>query len=153
MWIFMLILAVPLVEIGLFVTLGGAIGLWPTLAWVLISAALGLFILKRVALSGAVSLSRDMHEMRDPLSPLAHRVMLVMAAGLLLLPGFFTDALGLLLLLKPVRLGVIALISRRIKVATGATPTSVDVIEGDWSEVKDDGLPPRRDQGSGWTRH
>jgi UPF0716 protein FxsA len=153
MWIFLLILAVPLIEIGLFVTLGSAIGLWPTLAWVLFSAALGLFVLKRVALSGAVSLSRDMREMGDPLSPLAHRVMLVMAGGLLLLPGFMTDALGLLLLLKPVRLGVIALIARRIRVVPVHTPSTADAIEGDWSEVEDDALPPRRDQGSGWTRH
>lgn len=153
MWLFLLILAVPLIEIGLFVTLGGAIGLWPTLAWVLVSAALGLFILKRVALSGAVSLSRNMHEMRDPLSPLAHRVMLVMAGGLLLLPGFFTDALGLLLLLKPVRQGVIALIARRIKVGPFGSTAPADVIEGDWSDVKEDDPPPRRDQPSGWTRH
>ncbi|MGL4235661.1 FxsA family protein [Tabrizicola sp.] len=153
MWIFLLILAVPLVEIALFVTLGGAIGLWPTLAWVLVSAALGIFVLKRVAVSGAVSLRQDMREMRDPLSPLAHRAILVMAAVLLLLPGFFTDALGLLLLLKPVRLGVIALIARRIRVVPMGGTATADVIEGDWSEVKDSDLPPRRDQPSGWTRH
>lgn len=151
MWIFLLILAVPLVEIGLFVTLGGAIGLWPTLAWVLASAALGIFVLKQVARSGAVSLSRDMQEMRDPLSPLAHRVMLVMAAGLLLLPGFLTDGLGLLLLLKPVRLGVIALIARRIKVAPAGTAASAEVIEGEWTETETP--PPHQDQPSGWTRH
>lgn len=153
MWIFLLILAVPLIEIGLFVTVGGAIGLWPTLAWVLASAALGIFVLKRVALSGAVSLGRDMQEMRDPLSPLAHRVMLVMAAGLLLLPGFLTDGLGLVLLLRPVRLGVISLIARRIKVASTGTAANAEVIEGDWVEVEADALPPRRDQPSGWTRH
>ncbi len=153
MWLFLAILAVPLVEIGLFVTLGGAIGLWPTLAWVLVSAALGIFVLKRVALAGSVSLSRDMKEMRDPLSPLAHRVMLVMAGGLLLLPGFFTDALGLLLLLKPGRLGMIALIARRIRVGPAGSVRPADVIEGDWSEADDDDLPPRRDQASGWTRH
>ncbi len=153
MWIFLLFLAVPLIEIGLFVTVGGAIGLWPTLAWVLVSAALGLFVLKRVALAGVLSLSRNMQEMRNPLSPLAHRVMLVMAGGLLLLPGFFTDALGLLLLLKPVRLGVIALIARRIRVRPVGSAAAADLIEGDWNEVDDDNLPPRRDSGSGWTRH
>jgi UPF0716 protein FxsA len=153
MWLFLLILAVPLLEIGLFVTLGGAIGLWPTLAWVLVSAALGLFVLKRVAVSGALSLGRDLREMRDPLSPFAHRAMLVMAGGLLLLPGFFTDALGLLLLLKPIRLGMIALIARRIKVVPVRGTASADVIEGEWREAQEDDLPPRRDQPSGWTRH
>jgi hypothetical protein len=52
-----------------------------------------------------------------------------------------------------VRLGVIALIARRIRVVPVHTPSTADAIEGDWSEVEDDTLPPRRDQGSGWTRH
>lgn len=153
MWIFLLILAVPLIEIGLFVEIGGLIGVWATLAWVLASAALGLFVLRRVGMAGAVTLRSDMREIRDPLSPLAHRVMLVMAGVLLLLPGFFTDALGLLLLLKPVRTGLIRLIVRRLGVVPARSPAEAEVIEGDWQEVKGDERPPRRDVPSGWTRH
>ena len=49
MWVFALILAVPLIEIGLFVTLGGVLGLWGTLAFVLASSVLGVSILRRAA--------------------------------------------------------------------------------------------------------
>ncbi len=153
MWVFLLILAVPLLEIGLFVQLGGAIGLWPTLAWVLISAALGLMVLKQVGMAGAVSLGRDLRDVRDPLSPLAHRLLLVAAGVFLLLPGFFTDALGLLLLLRPVRAGVIALIARRVGVRPTARQAQAEVIEGEWQEVDDDEASPRRDRPSGWTQH
>ncbi|WP_309668449.1 FxsA family protein [Tabrizicola sp.] len=155
MWLFLLILAIPLIEIGLFVEFGGAIGVWPTLAWVLISAILGIFILRRVATKGAVTLGADMAEMGNPLSPIAHRVLLVVAAVLLLLPGFLTDALGLLLLLKPVRTLLIALIARRLKLGprpAGGAQGSPDVIEGEWLEV-DENDPPRRDKPSEWTRH
>jgi UPF0716 protein FxsA len=148
MWVLLAILAVPLIEIGLFVTIGGAIGLWPTLAWVVVSAALGLLVLKGIATTGAVSLSRDMHEMADPLSPLAHRVMVVMAAGLLLLPGFFTDAIGLLLLVAPIRTLFIKLIGK--KLGRGAVVVQGEVIEGDWRETPAEGQqakPP-----SEWTR-
>jgi UPF0716 protein FxsA len=134
MWFFLAILAVPLIEIGLFVQLGGAIGLWPTLAWVIVSAALGIIVLKGVAQLGAVTLSRDMHELSNPLSPLAHRVMVVMAGGLLILPGFFTDALGLLLLIPPVRLVVIKLLGRKFS-ARGGTNVHSTVIEGEWREA------------------
>lgn len=148
----LLILALPLIEIGLFVEIGGAIGVWATLAWVLVSAVLGLLVLRRVGLRGAVTLGSDMAEMRDPLSPIAHRVMLVVAGVFLLLPGFFTDALGLLLLLRPVRAGVIRLVARRFRAAPvpGAAPT--DVIDGDWQEIDADAAEPR-DRPSGWTRH
>jgi UPF0716 protein FxsA len=134
MWVFLAILSVPLIEIGLFVTLGGAIGLWPTLAWVILTAALGILVLKGVAMYGAVTLSRDMSELRDPLSPIAHRVMVVLAAGLLILPGFFTDALGLLLLIPPVRLVLIKLIGRRLA-RTGNLSSQAVVIEGEWEEA------------------
>ena len=137
MWVFLAILAIPLIEIGLFVQLGGAIGLWPTLLWVIVSAGLGIIVLKGIAMMGAVSLSRDMHELSDPLSPLAHRVMVVLAGGLLILPGFLTDAIGLLLLIPPVRLLVIKLVGRKIK-ARNAARSSTVIIEGDWRNVDPD---------------
>lgn len=152
MWVFLAILSVPLIEIGLFVQLGGAIGLWPTLAWVILSAALGIMVLKRVAVSGAVTLTRDMHQLSDPLSPLAHRVMLVIAGGLLLLPGFFTDTLGLLLLIPPVRMLLIKLISRRLRRA-GPVNAQTTIIEGEWEEAEPDNRPKPGNPPSDWTRH
>lgn len=147
MWVLLAFLAVPLIEIGLFVTLGGAIGLWPTLLWVLLSAALGILVLKGIASTGSVSLSNDMKEMADPLSPIAHRVMVVLAGGLLLLPGFFTDAVGLLLLIPPLRTLFIRLVARRLQ-ATGRVVRTT-VIDGEWRDVTVDpdqtgGNPPDR---------
>lgn len=152
MWVFLAILAVPLIEIGLFVTLGAAIGLWATLAWVILTAAFGILILKGVAMYGAVTLSRDMQELSDPLSPIAHRVMVVMAGGLLILPGFFTDAFGLLLLIPPVRLVLIKLIGRRLQkvMPRAAQPT---VIDGEWQEIAPDAAPKPGNSASDWTRH
>ncbi|MDX5350152.1 MAG: FxsA family protein [Paracoccaceae bacterium] len=151
MWVLLGILAVPLIEIGLFVTVGGAIGLWPTLAWVLVSAALGLLVLKGIATTGSVQLGRDMREMADPLSPIAHRVMVVMAGGLLLLPGFFTDALGILLLIPPLRTLVIKLVGRRL--AKRGVMTQTTVIEGEWEDVTPPGHGNSSAPPSQWTRH
>ncbi len=50
-------------------------------------------------------LRRSLNELRDPTEPLAHGAMILFAGALLLTPGFFTDAVGLLLLIPPVRLG------------------------------------------------
>lgn len=104
MWIVVGLLAWPLVEIGLFVTLGAKLGLWLTLAWVLLTGLAGVLLLKHLALGGRDTLRRGFQEgLHDPLSPLARRALLGVAAVLLILPGFFTDALGILLLLPPVR--------------------------------------------------
>ena len=80
MLVLLVILAVPLIEIGLFVVVGGAIGLWPTLAWVVATAALGVILLKGMAMIGVSSLSRDMAEFSDTRSPMAHRILVLLAA-------------------------------------------------------------------------
>ncbi|MFN3576522.1 MAG: FxsA family protein [Tabrizicola sp.] len=120
MAIILAILALPLVEIALFVTLGARLGLWLTLAWVLLTAAGGVFILRRLAASGLSVRREEFVEgfrgrmAEDPLSPLVDQALVAVAAVLLILPGFFTDALGLLLLVPPLRRTLIALMARRM---------------------------------------
>lgn len=116
MWIVLGLLALPLVEIGLFVTLGAKLGLWLTLGWVVLTGVLGVLLLKSLALAGGETLRRGFQEgLQDPLSPLAHRALVGVAAVLLILPGFFTDALGLVLLLPPVRALIIRGLAGRMR--------------------------------------
>ncbi len=152
MWLLLIILSVPLVEIGLFVQLGGWIGMWATIAWVIVTAGLGIIVLKGVASLGPVSLSRDMQEFSNPLSPLAHRVMVAVGGGLLLLPGFLTDTVGLLLLVPPIRQVIITLVGRRLKTTT-VTTSQATVIEGEWREAEPASQPSQDNQPSDLTRH
>lgn len=119
MWIVLGVLAWPLVEIGLFVTLGAKLGLWLTLAWVILTGVAGVLLLQGTALGGRETLRRGFQEgLHDPLSPLAQRALLGVAAVLLILPGFFTDALGLVLLLPPVRALIVKVLASRIRGVT-----------------------------------
>jgi len=145
MWNFLVLVLVILVEIALFVVIGDAIGLWLTLAWVVLAGALGVILLKGIASMGAVSISRDLYEFRDAASVMPHQVLVAIAGTLLLIPGFLTDAVGLLLLFAPVRRAVIGKISRRYF----KRPPPV-VIDGEWQEARGDAdpTPPPRS-----TRH
>jgi UPF0716 protein FxsA len=134
MWLILGFLAVPLVEIALFVLVGDAIGLWPTLGLVVLSAVLGVLILKRLAALGPILVGPDIRSLRDPLSPLAGRALMIVAAGLLILPGFFSDLLGLLLLLPPVQSLITRYFSRRLRPSGTVHHASV-TIDGDWTEV------------------
>ena len=119
MWIVLGVLAWPLVEIGLFVTLGAKLGLWLTLAWVILTGVAGVLLLQGMALGGRETLRRGFQDgLHDPLSPLAQRALLGVAAVLLILPGFFTDALGLVLLLPPVRALIVKVLASRIRGVT-----------------------------------
>lgn len=158
MWLILGFLALPLVEIALFVVIGGAIGLWATLAWVMLSVVLGVLILKWLARMEPIMVGPDIRSLRDPLSPLARRALLIVAAGLLILPGFFTDFLGLLLLVPLVQSLILRFLSRRLRQSGMAYRASM-TIDGDWTEVSNspedrraaDAEPPQPP--SKWTQH
>lgn len=143
MWLLIVVLALPLIEIGLFVQIGGMIGVWWTLAWVLLAGFLGVIVLKGIASLGPVSLGQKMRDMSDPLSPLAHRAMVTIAGTLLVIPGFLTDVVGLALLIPPFRTLVIRLVARRLERSGVQRQTTVTVIDGEWQEVDpNDGARP-----------
>ncbi|NCQ23417.1 MAG: exlusion protein FxsA [Rhodobacteraceae bacterium CG17_big_fil_post_rev_8_21_14_2_50_63_15] len=161
MWLLVALIAVPLIEIALFIQVGGAIGLWPTLVYVLLTGLLGTWLLR---MQGALALSRlrrSLSEFDDPSEPLAHGAMILFAGALLLTPGFFTDSIGFALLVPPVRRWVFGSIRKRMTlqhVEVGRRPAGdpryspdPDIIEGEFHEV---GPAKRPTHGaSGWTRH
>ena len=144
MWFFVLFLGWPLLEIALFVVIGGKIGLWATLAWVLLTAVLGVAVMRWQMARQAVAL----RDMRNPAQLAAAGAMGLVGGLLLILPGFFTDALGMLMLLPPVQALVAAAIARRVHILRPRQQADDGVIDAEYSEV-----PPKGGPGnSGWTR-
>ena len=160
MWLLIAFIAVPLIEIALFIQVGGAIGLLPTLLIVVLTAILGTYLVRQQGMSVLSDLRSRMNELRDPTESLAHGAMIVFSGALLLTPGFFTDAVGFSLLIPGVRSWVFHAIRSRIKVQSYGPggqsgfhshgQPGGDVIDGEYEEVK---AEPRRSQGpSGWTK-
>lgn len=158
MWLFLLFVSIPLIEIALFIQLGGLIGLWPTLAIVVLTAILGTWLIRQQGTLALAQVRRSFSELRDPAEPLAHGAMIIFAGALLMAPGFFTDTLGLALLLPPVRAAAWRWLSRRMVVQTVGFSTPPrrgpgevgDVIEGEFEEITP--RTRRPDAPSGWTR-
>jgi len=162
MWLITLFLLVPMIEIALFIQIGGLLGLWPTLAIIIALAFLGSWLVRTQGMMAFADLQGAMAEFRDPTEPAAHGLMILFAGLLLMVPGFFTDAIGLLLLIRPIRMVALSTMMRRFRVAPpmgspaqeGRQRTRDDIIEGDFIEVhpaNDDQRPGGRP--SGWTRH
>ncbi|MFN3643147.1 MAG: FxsA family protein [Gemmobacter sp.] len=132
MWFFLAILLVPLIEIGLFIEIGGWIGLWPTLLWVVASTAAGLAAMRAAGAQTLAQVKAAMDGLRDPARPLADGALRLAGAALLVLPGFLTDAIGLALLVAPVR----ALLLQRIARARGGgTDPRKVVIDAEYRDV------------------
>ncbi len=112
--IFLALVIVPLIEIALFIEVGGLLGLWPTLGIVVLTALAGATMLRLQGLATVGDLRGRIDRGEDPSGPLAHGA-LILASGLLLLtPGFFTDAIGFALLVPQVRAAVIRYLARRV---------------------------------------
>ena len=161
MWLFILFLAVPMIEIALFVQVGGFIGLWPTLAIVLVTAILGTQLVRAQGVLAINQLRSSFSDLRDPTEPLANCALILVAGALLLTPGFFTDAVGFLLLIPAVRTLVFNYIRSRVSVQGfsmgGERPNhrgrdDNTVIDADY-EVVEPEEPTSGPGNSGWTKH
>ncbi len=155
MWLLIAFIAIPLLEIGLFIQVGGFIGLWPTLAIVLVTAVLGSSLVRSQGARELSKLQGSFSALNDPTEPLANGAMILFAGALLLTPGFFTDAVGFALLFPPFRAAAFKWAKSRVKVqqfTMGTGPAQPQrphdqVIEGEFEEVT------RKTEGpSGWTR-
>lgn len=97
------LLALPFLEIAGFVVVGSRIGVLATLGLVVASGLLGAVLLRVQGFGVMARIRQEVDAGRDPGRELANGVMLLAAAILLIIPGFVTDIIGLLLFLPPVR--------------------------------------------------
>ncbi len=114
--IFLLIfIAVPIIEIAAFIKIGDIIGLWPTIACIILTAIVGTFVLRQQGLSVLQKAQTSLQNNQVPLDSVIHGAFLLIAGALLLTPGFFTDAVGFILLVPPARTVIAHFLWQRMK--------------------------------------
>ena len=99
----LLFMLIPIVEMWILIEVGGWIGALPTIGLVVLTATIGLSLLKQQGLSTLMRARRKMDEGAIPASELVSGVMIAVGGALLLTPGFVTDALGFALLIQQTR--------------------------------------------------
>lgn len=147
-------LLLPLLEIAGFVVVGSRIGALATVGLVIASAVLGALLLR---IQGIGALQRAQIQVQAGGAPdreIVHGAMIVLAGLLLIIPGFITDIIGLLLFLPPVRdLAWNAIRSRIVVVGTGfgmrggqarRETKVIDLDEQDYREIDGKGPSPWR---------
>lgn len=162
MWLLIAFIAVPLIEITLFIQVGGLIGLGWTLVTVVITAVIGTVLVKSQGAAALGQLRGSFSEFRDPTEPLVHGAMILFSGALLLTPGFFTDAVGFALLVPAVRSALFRTIKAKVNIQSFGTPgagpqprhphhsADADIIEGEYVEISE---KERRNRGpSNWTK-
>jgi UPF0716 protein FxsA len=144
-WLLLFFL-MPIVEMYLLFTVAGYIDALPTVALVMLTAVIGVFLLKR---QGLATLTRGVGRMNSgqvPGQEIAEGILLGIAGALLITPGFVTDTIGFLLLFPPSRMSIAGAILRNASLQYGSA-------EGTPPEQGSQGVesPPEERQPSGAT--
>ena len=105
-WLFLGFTIVPIIEILLFAWIGSTIGIWPTIAMVVVTAVVGSILVSRQGRATWLQFRRELADGGMPTGPIVHGAMILIAGALLLTPGFLTDAVGIGLLVPAVREGL-----------------------------------------------
>jgi UPF0716 protein FxsA len=134
-------------EITAFILVGEAIGVLPTVALVFALSVAGVVLTRRQGLGALLRIRAELDAGRMPGEAMGHAAMIVLAGTLLIIPGFVTDAIGLLLFVPAVRTALWRAIGRRLKVKVVRTGPRrggpvVDLDPDAYSPVPD--RPPER---------
>ncbi len=147
-WIIGAILLLPVAEIGVFILLAALIGLGWAFALLLATTLAGFWVLRRAGRSRLARFRVAVGD-RDVTGIEANTggFLTVLGGLLLLLPGFITDIIGALLLIRPVRRWCGTRFRRAVHGGESRRRDEViDLAPGEWTQVRDRELDRKRDQ-------
>ncbi len=109
-----LFIAIPIAELWLIIEIGGAIGVLPTLALLVVDSLVGAALARSQSRTAWERFNRALAEGRVPGKEAFDGAMIILGGALLLTPGFLTDVLGLALLIPPTRAVIRGVLSRQV---------------------------------------
>ena len=126
-----LIIVIPLIEIYLFIKIGSSIGAFNTISLILITAIVGVYYARYEGLNTLKSAISQIVTNKLPIYEIISGAALAIASLLLILPGFATDLIGLLLIFPVTR----RIIFRKVSTKYKQSNKSNDPIEGEYKDL------------------
>lgn len=123
--LFAAFLIVPVAELYVLIRVGSVIGGWWTIAMLVTISVVGSWLIKREGIRCFARVRTQLQSHRLPTDDLIDSALILFAGVLMLTPGFLTDALGIVLLLPPLR----ARVRRQLKHRYGARISFINVDE------------------------
>lgn len=131
------LIALPIVEIALFIKSAQLVGIGMTIILAIGAGVVGVALVKRLGIAAMERARVQMERGEMPMAEVFDGLCLALAGALLVLPGFFSDLVALALLLPPVRAGLRLWLGRHLRPATQA-PQGPPVIETEYTVIRDE---------------
>ena len=142
------LIGIPVIEISVFIQVGGEIGAFNTIFLTILTAITGVALLRKQGLTVLMKAQDSLNKGETPLNEIFSGILLALAGLFLLIPGFVTDGLGFLLFLPPLRNAIAHWLSRNVKTnkmggfhtrntgkGHGFGPQKSTIIDGEFHEV------------------
>jgi UPF0716 protein FxsA len=130
----LIIILVPIIEIYLFIKIGSQIGAFSTISLIFVTAFLGIIYARYEGFNTLKSGMSQIIKNEMPIYEIISGAALAFAAFLLILPGFATDILGLLIIFPPTR----KLLLKKISTKYSGNKKKQDFIEGEFEDIDED---------------
>ena len=129
--VILLILLVPIIEIYLFIKIGSQIGAFNTISLIFITAIIGIYYAKYEGLNTLKSAIKQTVQNEIPIYEIISGAALAFAAILMIIPGFLTDLIGLLIIFPWTRKFFLKKISKK------NNKIKKNFIEGEYEDIDD----------------
>ena len=133
--ILLFLVAVPAIEIYVMIKIGQNIGAFSTISLILTTAFIGIYFAKIEGINTLRSGVYNLYRNKIPVYEILSGASIAIAAVLLIIPGFITDFIGFLLLLKPTRKIIIKLFIGKKKIRENKETIDGEIIEDKKDEL------------------
>lgn len=116
--VFVLFVVIPVTEMWVLIEVGSRIGALPTIGLVLLTAVIGVALLRQQGFSTLMRAQQKMNEGQIPAKEMGEGIFLAVGGALLLTPGFITDFVGFCCLIPGLRQVLMGLILKRLQIVT-----------------------------------
>jgi UPF0716 protein FxsA len=130
----LLLIAIPVIEIYLFIKIGSQIGAFNTILLIFVTAFFGIIYAKYEGFNTLKAGMSQIVKNEVPVYEIISGAALTFAAFLLILPGFATDFLGLLIIFPPTR----KLIFKKVSTKQNSKNKEQDFINGEFEDIEDE---------------
>ena len=137
-----LIISIPIIEIYLFIKIGSYIGAFNTISLILFTAIIGIIYARYEGFNTLKSVMSQLIKNQIPIYEIISGAVLAFAALLLILPGFATDIIGLLLIFPPTR----KLLLRKVSKKYSNNNKKEDFINGEFEDIEDEKIEKNKDE-------
>ena len=136
---FLFLIIFPFIEIYTLITIGGSIGAFNTMLWIFFSGIMGLYLLRNQGLKTLLDIQSKKSVFEPTADNFLKTIFTPIGGFFLLIPGFITDVIGILVLLPITRIFILGLFFsylRPIGQGTGTNKNNGDWIEGEYRKDK-----------------